>query len=120
MNQSNERKGIFMSDTVELQVCGYNITVGFSYIKGNTATLEEPDYPDELTIDYWHFTEEADAERLAEEIGLDVAEALESEYLEDSIMNALWDYIYSYEDYDGDYDDYEGYYGDCDEDYSEI
>jgi regulator of sirC expression with transglutaminase-like and TPR domain len=94
-----------MTDTAELNVLGYSITVGFSYIKGNTATLEEPDYPDELTIDYWHFTEEADAERLAEEIGLDVAEALESEYLEEAIMAALWDYIYSDEDYE-EYDDY--------------
>jgi hypothetical protein len=93
-----------MKDTVELQVCGYSITVGFSYIKGNIATLEEPDYPDELTIDYWHFTEESDAEELAEELGLDVAEALESEYLEEAIMDALWDYIYSDEDYE-DYDD---------------
>jgi hypothetical protein len=102
-----------MKDTVELQVCGYSITVGFSYIKGNIATLEEPDYPDELTIDYWHFTEESDAEELAEELGLDVAEALESEYLEEAIMDALWDYIYSDEDYE-EYDDDDDYSYDTD------
>jgi hypothetical protein len=95
-----------MTDTAELDVLGYSITVSFSYIKGNIATLEEPDYPDELTIDYWHFTEESDAERLADELGLDVAEVFESEYLEEAIMDALWDYIYSDEDYEEYDDDY--------------
>jgi len=93
-----------MKDIAKLQVCGYSITVDYNYVKGTSDTLECPGDPEELDINSWYFTDDIEAQVLADSEGLALEELLGSEWLNDSIMDALWDYVR-----DSGYDDYEEY-----------
>ena len=100
---------------VTLSVCGYDITVDFNYTKGTDDTLNEPGDPEELEIIAWWFDDEKQADELAENESLTSDELLGSYWLIESITEALWDFVRSYDASEEKIDDSNDYLYDTDD-----